>query len=381
MQDPAQVAGAGPSLVRQVALLYLRLGLTSFGGPAVHIAMMEDEVVKRRRWLTREQFLDLLGAANLIPGPTSTEVGIYIGYRVAGWPGLVAAGACFIFPAATLTLLLAWFYVRYGSLPQVAGALYGIKAIIIAVVVRAIWSLGKTAVKTRLLLLIGLSALAAAIAGLNPLIVLFGAGVLSLLAHSRSLFNAGLLPFAAGAGLAAASSFSLMSLFLFFLKIGSVVFGSGYLLLVFLRADLVDRLHWLTNSQLIDALAAGQVTPGPVFSTATFIGYLLGGIKGAAVATIAVFLPSFVFVAISGPILWRIRNRPATRAFLDGLNAGALALMAVVTWYLGRAAVVDWPTAILLAVGSVLLVAFNVNPVWLVMLGGGVGYAVTAWLR
>jgi chromate transporter len=368
-----------------VALLFLRLGVTAFGGPAAHIAMMEDEVVRRRRWLTRERFLDLLGAANLIPGPSSTEMAIYIGYTQAGWKGIVLGGACFILPAASITLALAWAYVRFGRLPQVSGILYGVKPVVIAIIVQALWNLGRTAVKTRIHLMVGILALIVAAVTGRTLSVLIGAGVLLAVVPAfqamrpRTALLPSLLPISVSLTLsavvpaAAVVSVSLLSLFLVFFKVGSVVFGSGYVLLAFLKADLVDHRNWLTNSQLLDAVAVGQVTPGPVFTTATFIGYLLAGLPGAAYATLGIFLPGFLLVAISGPLIPWLRRSSLASRFLDGVNVAALALMAVVTWQLGRASIRDWATAGLAVLSAVLLLRFRLNSFWLIAVGAVAG--------
>jgi chromate transporter len=372
-----------------LAILFLRLGTTAFGGPAAHIAMMEDEVVRRRRWLSREKFLDLLGATNLIPGPNSTELAIHIGHQQKGWPGLIVAGSCFILPAALIVTGFAWAYVRYGSLPQLQWILYGVKPIIIAIVLQALWGLSRSAAKTKFLAAVGLAALVLSFLGVNELLVLFGAGLVVALSRwlfdlrkrkgsvSAALFFA--TPFAsfiqttatAGAG---AAPFGLWPLFLFFLKVGSVLFGSGYVLLAFLRGDLVERWHWLTDAQLMDAIAVGQVTPGPVFTTATFIGYVLAGPKGAALATLGIFLPAFIFVAISGPLVPRLRRSLIMGAFLDGVNVGSLALMAVVTYELGRAALMDFTTVALAVISAVLLIRWRVNSAWLVLGGALVGF-------
>lgn len=365
-------------------MLFLRLGTTAFGGPAAHIAMMEDEVVRRRGWLTHDEFLDLLGATNLIPGPNSTELAIHIGHRQAGWPGLLVAGVSFILPAMLIVTAFAWAYVRYGSLPQVAGVLYGVKPVIIAVVLQALWSLGRAAIKTRFLAFVALAAVLLTWLGVHELLVLFGAGIIvavtrmiaSQIRSGRNLF----LPISASpvalflqAGAATAAPFGLWPLFLFFVKVGSVLYGSGYVLLAFIRADLVERWHWLTETQLLDAIAVGQVTPGPVFTTATFIGYVLGGTQGALVATLGIFLPAFFFVAVSGPLVPRIRKSPTAGAFLDGVNAAALALMLVVTFELGRAALVDLKTIILAVISAVILFWFRVNSAWLVPGGAVIG--------
>jgi chromate transporter len=366
----------------ELAALFLRLGATAFGGPAAHVALMEDEVVRRRGWLTREEFLDLLGATNLIPGPNSTEMAIHIGRRRAGWPGLLVAGACFILPAAVLTTLLAWGYLRFGALPRVSHVLAGIKAVIIAVVLQALWSLARTAIRSPLVGIVAALAAVAGLLGAHELAILLAAGLTpaALLWLRRKPPAAGaaaaLFPLGASSlGVAAGSVTApgLLALFLTFAKIGSVLFGSGYVLLAFLRADLVERFHWLTEPQLLDAVAAGQITPGPLFSTATFVGYLIAGPPGAAVATLGIFLPAFIFVAISGPLVPWMRRSPVAGAFLDGVNAASLALMAVVSWQLGRAAVVDVKTAVIAVVSAVVLLRFRVNTLWLVLGGGLVG--------
>jgi chromate transporter len=359
-----------------LAWLFLKLGTTAFGGPAAHVAMMEDEVVRRRRWLTREEFLDYLGATNLIPGPNSTELAIHIGHARAGWPGLLIAGTCFILPASLIVTAIAWGYRRFGALPAVAGVLYGVKPVVIALVLQALWGLGRTALKTRGLVALGVAALGAAALGTHELLVLFGAGAAMALVHRGTRGVAPALFALSPPGLAvAATPFGLWALFGIFVKIGAVLFGSGYVLLAFLHADLVERLGWLTERQLLDAVAVGQATPGPVFTTATFIGYVLGGGVGAAVATIGIFLPAFVFVALSGPVVPRLRRSRTAGAMLDGVNVASLALMAVVTWQLGQAALVDPLTVGLAGVSAVLLVRYRINSAWLVL-----GAAFVGWL-
>ena len=368
--------------LRELAGLFLRLGTTAFGGPAAHIALMENEVVRQRHWLTKEEFLDLLGLCNLIPGPSSTEMAIFIGYRRASWRGLILGGLCFILPAALIVTVLAWVYMKFGKLPQVAGFLYGIKPIIIAVVLQALWSLSRTAIKTKLLGIVGLLAIGLSYVGVNPLTILFGIGSLMAIIHSISRRTGTVASLTPVVGLAIPSSvapgsivvpFSLWKLFFFFLKIGSVLFGSGYVLLAFLRSDLVEHWHWLTENQLLDAVAVGQFTPGPVFTTATFIGYILGGPGAALVATVGIFLPSFVLVAIGSKFVPALRQSPITGAFLDGVNVASLALMAVVTWQLGTAAIVSWPTGLLALTAAFLLFRYRVNSAWLVLGGAGVG--------
>lgn len=361
------------STLREIALLFLRLGATAFGGPAAHIAMMEDEIVLRRQWLTREEFLDLLGAANLIPGPNSTELAIHIGYRRGGWPGLLVAGACFILPAALIVTAIAALYVRYSRLPQAEAVLHGIKPVIIAIVAHALWRLGRAAMKTPLLIGAAVLAVVALVAGVHELAVLFGMGAAIALLRAKTPAAIFAVPLAVAS---AAPAFGLLPLFLFFVKVGAVLFGSGYVLIAFLRADLVERWHWLTEAQLLDAIAVGQITPGPLFTTATFIGYILGGPSGALVATIGIFLPAFVFVAISGPIVPRLRRSRAAAAFLDGVNAASIALMAVVTWQLGRAALVDATTIALAVTSAIVLLRYRINSAWLVLLGAAVGLMI-----
>jgi chromate transporter len=369
----------------ELSLVFLKLGTIAFGGPAAHIAMMEQEFVRRRSWLTESEFLDRLGMANLIPGPSSTELAIFIGYTKRGWKGLLAAGCCFILPAAILVAAIAAVYVRFGALPQVAGILYGIKPAVIAIILQALWSLGRTAVKSWWLAAIGLIAIVLNGVGVSPLAVLALAGI----ASSAALWNKPRrenalvgVPFYRGWGLllwsvaaVAAVPVTLLRLFLSFLKIGSVVFGSGYVLLAFLRTEFIQHLHWLTEKQLIDAVAVGQFTPGPVFTTATFIGYVVAGIPGAVVATVGIFVPGFLFVAVSGPLLPKLRRSAVAVKVLDGVVVGSLALMAVVAWQLGRAAIVDWATSAILVASAGLLLRFRINSAWIIC-----GAAVVGWL-
>ncbi len=371
--------------LREVASLFLRLGFTAFGGPAAHIAIMHDELVKRRKWLDEQRFLDLLGATNLIPGPNSTEMAIHLGFVRAGWAGLVTAGACFILPAAIIVLGLAWAYVAYGTTPAAGWLLYGVKPVIMAVILQALWGLGPKAIKSRLTAAVGLGALGLYFLQFNEIGLLIGGGLgVMLVQNWRRLRGAGVTPILAllpglGGAAAAAVPFSLPVLFLNFLKIGSVLYGSGYVLLAFLRADFVVRLGWLTDGQLIDAVAIGQITPGPVFTTATFIGYVLGGLPGAALATLGIFLPSFIFVAFSNPLIPRLRHSPWAGSLLDGVNAASLGLMAAVTWQLGRDALVDPVTIGLALIAAVLLLRFRVNSTWLIA-GGAVAGLAAGWV-
>jgi len=374
---PAADISSEPVSLAEIALLFLKLGTIAFGGPAAHIAMMEEEFVRRRRWISHQEFLDRLGASNLIPGPSSTELAIHIGYSKRGWRGLLVAGCCFIVPAAILVGLIAAAYVRYGSLPRVEHILYAIKPVVIAVILQALWNLGRTAVKSAWLAVIGVGAVVVYFFNAHELVLLAVTGLaaaIPALARSRRAMLLLLPPIAAAA--VQPAPFGLTRLFLTFLKIGSVLFGSGYVLLAFLRSDFVDRLGWLTEKQLLDAVAVGQVTPGPVFTTATFIGYLVGRGRGAAVATVAVFLPAFILVAASGPLLPKIRRSPVAAAFLDGVVVGSLALIVVVAWQLGRAAIVDVTTASIAVVSTILLFRFRVNSAWLVLGAAAIGLAL-----
>jgi len=387
--DPQhQISRPEPASLAELARLFLKLGTVAFGGPPAHIAMMEDELVTRRGWLTREQFLDFIGAANLIPGPTSTEVAIYVGRMQAGWPGLVVAGSCFILPSSIMVAALAWAYVRYGSLPQLAGVLYGIKPVVIALIVLAVVKLAGSAVKSAWLAILGTLAALAFALGVNELLVLAGGGVFAGFAYRvrsggrKKLSSMPALLTASGvsAGANAASAFSMGALFLVFLKIGAILFGGGYVLIALLRSNLVARLGWISEAQLLDAVAMGQMTPGPISTAATFIGYVVGGFPGTVVATVAMFLPAFFFVAVSGPLVPRLRQSPLAGAVLDGVNVAALALITVVAWQLSRAAVVDWITLILAGGSFFLLIRYRMTSTWLV-LGGAVLGAAKFWQR
>ncbi len=363
--------------LRQLARLFLKLGFLAFGGPAAHIAMMREEVVVRRGWMDDQEFLDLVGATNLIPGPNSTELAIHLGRVRAGWRGLVVAGACFIVPAALIVLLLAVAYDRYGSTPEAGRLLYGIVPVIIAVIAQALWGLLKTAVKGPATAAVGAGALASYLMGVGEILLLvLGAGVLLLVREGLRLWRGTLsvAPPALMLGLlqASAAGFGPPGVFLSFLKIGSVLFGSGYVLLAFLRTEFVDP-GLLTGQQLLDAVAVGQFTPGPVFTTATFIGYLLEGIPGAVLATVGIFLPAFIFVALTGPVIPRLRRSPVMSNLLDGLNVTSLALMAGVTWQLARNAIVAPFSALLAVAALLLLVRFKVNAAWLIIGGGALG--------
>jgi chromate transporter len=387
--EPAAPDEMRPTL-RALAVVFLRLGITAFGGPAAHIALMEQEIVQRRRWLTRGEFLDLIAAANLIPGPNSTEVAIHVGFR-AGWRGLIVAGVCFILPAALIVGVLGWVYEQYGSLPAAEGLLFGVKPVVIAVILQALWKFAHASIRSWPLAVVAAAAGLLTVLGTDELIVLVMAGFAVALGRrwwrrappdesQRAATVLGLLIATIPSAPAAAATVGLWPLFLVFLKIGSVLFGSGYVLLAFLRTEFVERRGWLTEAQLIDAVAVGQVTPGPVFTTATFIGYLVGGAAGAVVATVGIFLPAFVFVALSGPLIPRLRASPTAAAFLDGVVVASLALMVVVTWQLMSAALEGfdltqprfWLALGLLGVSAIGLRS-RVNSAWLVVGGGLIG--------
>ena len=368
----------------ELALIFLKLGAISFGGPVAHIALMREEFVVRRRWMTDDEFLDLVGATNLIPGPNSTEMAIHIGRLRAGVPGLVVAGASFIVPAAGIVLVLAMAYVRAGSLPETRALFYGLTPVVLAIVAVALVRLAQSAVRSLWQAVLGVVALGAAALGMHELTLLAACGAAGLatrtaLAKSGAAGSRGALPVAIATALpasvapAAAAVVSTPTLVGVFLKAGALLFGSGYVLLAFLRADLVERLHWLTEAQLLDAIAVGQFTPGPVFTTATFVGYVLDGPRGAAAATAAIFLPAFVYVAVSGPIIPRLRRSVGASGALDGVNVASLALMAATAFQLGRVALVD-VTTFALALGSVVaIVRWRVNSMWLLLIGAAVG--------
>jgi len=361
--------------LREVAEVFLKLGLIGFGGPAATIALMRDEVVARRKWVTDAEFLDLVGASNLIPGPTATEMAIFLGYARGGWRALILAGSLFVLPAVLLVLAIAWAYVRYGSAPQATWLLYGIKPVIIAVVVQALWSLAKAAAKGPFLVVVGVVVAALYFLGVSPVAVMLGGAAVVLVVENAARLRTSVPSVLAvpGSGLSLAAAAVTYSPW--------VLFGGGYVLLAFLHADFVDNLGWLIDHQLIDAVAVGQFTPGPLFTTATFVGYVVGGLPGAIVATVAIFVPSFVIAALVFPLVPRLRRSPWLGAFLDGANASALGLMAAVTWQLGQAAIVDWFSLVLAALSALVLLQFKPNPAWLVLGGGDTGRAVPVGRR
>jgi chromate transporter len=385
--DPSDPHGRSVGTVSEVVRLALKLGLTAFGGPAAHIAMLRDEIVTRRGWMTDAYFLDLMAATNLIPGPNSTEMVIHAGYHRAGWRGLLAGGVFFILPAALMTLGFAWVYGRYGTTPRLESFLYGVKPVVIAVIVQAIWGLGRSVASRRSLLVVAAIALALSLVGINDLLVLIGLGTAVMVTHvvsergvsgvflvmpiPRDLLHRAheLAPALATVG----EPYSPVRLFLELLKIGATLYGTGYVLISFLQQDLVENLGWLSERQLLDAVAVGQFTPGPVFTTATFVGYLVGGWGGAALATVGIFIPAFVLVWFTHPLVSKLRSSPWTAGFLDGVSAAAIGLMASVTLILGRATLVDPFTIVLAFLGVLLLVRVRVNSAWLILGGGFLG--------
>ncbi len=376
--------------LKEVALLFLRLGATAFGGSAAYIAIMQQETVTKRRWVDDQKFLDMLGISNLIPGPTATEMALYIGLEHAGWLGYLASGLLFIIPGMLITIAVAWAYVRYAALPAVGWLLYGIKPVIIAIIIKALWDLGRKGVKGPLTAIVGAAAVAAYLLGLNALAVLFAGAAVVLIFQSGKHFGqhplsllmlSPILPLKLPALAADKVPFKQTTLFLTFLKIGALIYGGGYVLYAFFNSEFVSHLGWLTHQQLLDAIAVGQVTPGPVFSSATFVGYLMGGWQSALLATLAIFLPAFFVVALASRILPSIRKSWWAGALLDGVNVSALGLMAAVTWQLGRTAVIDWFTIVLMILALVLALRVKINSTWLILGGAVIGIAYKFLVR
>ena len=363
----------------EIAKLFFKLGCISFGGPAAHIAMMEDEVVTKRKWMSQEHFLDLVGATNLIPGPNSTEMTMHCGYERGGWKGLFVAGLCFIFPAVVITSVFAWLYLQYGQLPEVEPFVYGIKPAVISIIVMAAYRLGKKAIKSNELIVLGSITLVACLFGLNEIIALFGCGLLGLLLYyfkkSTNTLNSiwPLLLFQMSDPL----KIGTLKIFLAFLKVGAILYGSGYVLFAFLDSELVAN-GWLTRQVLIDAVAVGQMTPGPVLTTATFIGWQMNGIAGALAATIGIFLPSFLFVLILNPLIPKMRKSMIISAILDAVNVAAVALIIAVCIAMGRDTLTDWRT-ILIAIASIITVFVfkKLNSAFIVLGGALLGYVLT----
>jgi chromate transporter len=357
----------GYARLKEVALLFIKLGIIGFGGPIVHIAMMEEEVVRKRKWVSQQHFLDLVGATNLIPGPNSTEMAMHCGRERAGWKGLVVAGACFILPAVLITLAFAWAYDRYGKLPEVENFIYGIKPAIIAVVASAAISLGKKALKSAFLGILGVISAVVVLLGANEILVLFGAGAIGILYHSLKSKNRSLNGFLPITLLQV--DVSSWNVFWIFLKVGSILYGSGYVLFAFLDAELVAR-GFISKTQLADAIAVGQFTPGPVFSAATFIGYQVGGFNGAILATIGIFLPSFLFVGLLNPLIPRLRKSPVMSAFLDAVNIASVAIILAVLVEMSRIMIADWRTIVIALLSFLVMFYFKKVNSAIVVIGG-----------
>jgi chromate transporter len=381
-----------PGRTGEVVSYFLRLGLLAFGGAAGQIAMMRRELVQRRQWLSEQDFLDLFGIMNLVPGPSSTETVIGLGYLRAGWPALILAGAIFILPAMLMILALSWAYVRFGTMPAAQWILYGLNPIVIAIIADALWNLGRAAIKTVWLVLLALAAIVLYFRGVSVIAILFGAIALTaaiVMWQRRSktarpaLYPATMAKYALPVGVAAGAMvpFTISRLFWTFVKIGATAYGSGYVLLAFLREDFVVRLRWLTDKQLLDSIAVGQITPGPVFASATFIGYVTGGFRGALLATLGIFLPSFAIVAILIPLIPKLKGSPYARIFLDSINVTTVGLMGAVSWQLARGAVVDIFTAVEALVAFVILLRFRISSAWLILAGMAIGVAFRMAMR
>lgn len=374
--------------LKEIALVFLKLGTFSFGGPAAHIALMDEEIVKKRNWVTREKFMDLLGATNLIPGPNSTELAIHLGFERGGLLGLLIAGTAFIVPAMAIVFVFAVLYYNYGGLPEVSGVLYGIKPVIMAIIVQALYRLGRSVIKSKLTVIVGAAVVALSFLGFEEILLLLTAGVITMLIMNwqeikTKLFSVSTFPIMVltsqlGEQSTKITNMSSHTIFLTFVKIGSVLYGSGYVLLAFLEAELVEGYAVITNQQLIDAVAVGQFTPGPVFTTATFIGYLINGIPGAVLATIGIFLPAFILVFLLNPVIPKLRKSKWISGALDGVNVASLGLMAVVSVKLGIASLLDPFTIILFIVSCALIMWFKFNTVWAILAGGIIGFVYQA---
>ncbi len=364
--------------LKEIAQVFFKLGCFAFGGPAAHIAMMEDEIIEKRKWMTRDYFLDLIGTTNLIPGPNSTEMTMHCGYERAGKAGLFVAGIAFIFPATIITAILAYLYVKYGQLPEVEPFIYGIKPAVLAIITGAILKLGKKAIKSTELIILGVLVLAASLLGVNEVIALLTAGVLGMLyfylkSKTRSNLNT-ISPFLLILGIhTTIAKVSTLKLFLIFLKVGAILYGSGYVLFAYLDAELVTR-GLLTRAELIDAIAIGQFTPGPVLSTSTFIGYQLSGFTGALVATTGIFLPSFLFVLILNPFIPRMRNSILLRYFLDSVNSAAVAVMLAVLLVMAKETLIEWQSIGIALIAVFLTFKTKLSTIWTIVIGAVVGF-------
>ena len=373
------------SNLKEVAQVFFKLGCFAFGGPAAHIAMMEDEIIEKRKWMTRDYFLDLIGTTNLIPGPNSTEMTMHCGYERAGKAGLFVAGIAFIFPATIITAILAYLYVKYGQLPEVEPFIYGIKPAVLAIIASAVFKLGKKAIKSTELIIIGILVLIVSLLGVNEVVALLTAGVLGMLyfyLKSRTLSHLNSLsPIILFLGLNTVfTKISTLKVFLIFLKVGAILYGSGYVLFAYLDAELVTR-GLLTRAELIDAIAIGQFTPGPVLSTSTFIGYQLSGFMGALVATAGIFLPSFLFVLLLNPFIPRMRKSTILRYFLDSVNVAAVAVMLAVLVIMAKETLVEWQSILIALVAVLLTFKTKVSTIWTIVIGAALGFLLITFTK
>ncbi|MDN3706204.1 chromate efflux transporter [Myroides ceti] len=364
--------------IKEIAKLFLKLGFIGFGGPAVHIAMMQQEVVVKRKWMSEQHFLDLLGATNLIPGPNSTEMAIHIGYDKGGWKGLIFAGLCFILPAVFITGIFAWLYQQYGQLPEVQPFIYGIKPAIIAIIIGAVFPLAKKSVKSTFLAVVGILVLVLSLFGISEIYLMFGAGLLAMALYYLQDTKNTLQSFIPLAFLQIAQSPLLSEtntkLFWIFLKIGAILYGSGYVLFAFLDTELVAT-GLLTRQQLMDAIAVGQFTPGPVFSSVTFIGYQINGLSGAVISTIAIFLPSFILVALLNPLMKKMRQSKGLSIFLDAVNVASVAIIAAICLTMGKETITDWRTILIAMISAIVVFKFKkINSAFVVIGGALLGY-------
>ena len=364
--------------LKEVATVFFKLGCFAFGGPAAHIAMMEDEIVTKRQWMTRDYFLDLIGTTNLIPGPNSTEMTMHCGYERAGKMGLFVAGLSFIIPATIITAILAYLYISYGKLPGVEPFIFGIKPAVLAIIASAVIKLGKKAVKSTELAVLGILVLVASVLGVNEIMALLTAGILGMFYFSikdktpKNINSLSPLFLFSALG-TSVLKISSLNVFWVFLKVGAILYGSGYVLFAYLDAELVTR-GWLTRTELIDAIAVGQFTPGPILSTSTFIGYQLSGFYGALAATAGIFLPSFLFVLILNPFIPKMQSSKILRHFLNAVNVAAVAIMLAVLILMCKDILIDWRAIIIAVIASILTFKIKISPIWIILIGAILGY-------
>ncbi|MDC3337875.1 chromate efflux transporter [Flavobacteriales bacterium] len=347
--------------LREIFSLFMALGVSAFGGPAAHIALMQKEFIDKRKWMTSQHYLDLIGITSLVPGPNSTEMVMHVGKERGGVAGLFIAGISFILPAVLITLGIAFLYKEYGKLPMVAPWVYGIKIGVIALIISAVIKLAKKAVKNWFLGILGCTAVIAGLLGLHEILIILGAGLINLGLKQFKFIPSFIIPLTIFGSISSSRLESMTSLkiFLVFLKMGSILFGSGYLLFAYMDTELVEGLGWITRDQLTEAIAIGNITPGPVLSTATYVGYELDGFSGAALATAGIFLPSFLIILIISPFIPKLRNSSGARSLINGINIGALAMMTVVTYKLGLEMLIDWKSMLILTAATVVMIFYS----------------------